>query len=498
MKLKLSNMLSKTVYALVACLLIWALVTMFANSYYAYNPLYLGVGTLAALALIILFWRLAKKCESFFEKHSRLITAGFLVFMFSLQLAFSFPLRYSPRYDVDALFGGAIEWVKTGSFESYYEYFAMFHNNFGGLVLLRVWFGVAALFGVSDFFIPACLLNCLLSLAAMYLTGSCAGKLFGAKGRATAYFLFLISLPFYFIAPAFYTDALTMVFPVLILRLWLCAREQNSLYKRLGIFVLIGLACAIGYGIKATVLIMLVAAVIEGILYENWKTWLPLAAISALLTVCVSFAVSSIVCFHIGRDEAQKKQIPITHWIMMGLEGWGGYNGADYEFTKSFKEPAERKIRISRMISQRLRRMSFSDAAELIDSKLDLVWNDGTYGLSDCLRCPHEQDNFLHEFLAKRDGAPREVYKHICTAVLAALYLLTLAACVSDSFFKGSCVRILAPRLALFGVFIFFLIWEARWRYFSNFIPIIMLCAITGLECVSMKLASLREKRALS
>lgn len=498
MKLKLSNMLSKTVYALVACLLIWALVTMFANSYYAYNPLYLGVGTLAALALIILFWRLAKKCESFFEKHSRLITAGFLVFMFSLQLAFSFPLRYSPWYDVDALFGGAIEWVKTGSFESYYEYFAMFHNNFGGLVLLRVWFGIAALFGVSDFFIPACLLNCLLSLAAMYLTGSCAGKLFGARGRMTALFLFFISLPFYFIAPAFYTDALTMVFPVLILRLWLCAREQNSLYKRLGIFVLIGLACAIGYGIKATVLIMLIAVVIEGILYADLKAWLPLAAVSAAIVLGFSLALNGLICSHIGKEQAENRRIPLSHWIMMGMKDNGKYNWWDYDFTKSFENPEERAEAIRGVIAERLRENGFFGTLALFNKKIDLVWNDGTYGLSDCLGCPHEQNNFLHEFLIKTEGVPSEVYKHICTAVLAALYLLTLAACVSDSFFKGSCVRILAPRLALFGVFLFFLIWEARWRYFSNFIPIIMLCAITGLECISMKLASLREKRALS
>ena len=62
---------------------------------------------------------------------------------------------------------------------------------------------------------------------------------------------------------------------------------------------------------------------------------------------------------------------------------------------------------------------------------------------------------------------------------------------------KGKTVRLLAPRLALLGVFLFFLIWEARWRYFSNFVPIVMLCAITGLESVS-DLASRREKRPLS
>ncbi|MBR3297796.1 MAG: hypothetical protein IKI64_01190 [Clostridia bacterium] len=501
MKLKVSNALSKIVYALLAFLFVWVLVKMYFISYYEYSAPLLILGTLAALALMLLFWHIVKKREAFFEKHCRLITAGFLLFMLALQLAFSFPLRYAPVYDIGALFYGASEWTETGSFPSYYEYFAMFHNNFGGLVLFRLWFGMMKLIGITDFYFAACLLNSLLSIAAMYLTASSAGRLFGVRGRMTALFLFFISPPFYFIAPAFYTDALTMVFPPLIFRLWLYALDRKELLQKLACFVFMGLALALGYSIKATVLIMLIAVVIEGMLYDSWKAWLPLAAIAAALTVCVSLAVNSVVYFHVGRDEAQKRQVPITHWIMMGLEGWGGYNGKDYAFTKSFDDPAERKLAISRMISQRLRNMSLSDASELFDCKLDLVWNDGTYGLSDCLGCPHEQDNYLHGFLVREDGAPRKIYKHICTAVLAAMYLLLLFSCVSDIFTSGQSVRLLAPRLALLGVFIFFLIWEARWRYFSSYVPIVMLCAAAGLESASARLsgfASRRKKRSLS
>lgn len=501
MKLKVSNALSRIVYALLAFLFTWGLVKMHFSSYYNYSAPLLIFGTLAALALILLFWNFVKKREAFFDKHARIVTAGFLLFMFTLQLALSFPLRYSPAYDIGALFNGAIEWTETGSFSSYYKYFAMFHNNFGGLVLFRFWFVMMKLIGLSDYFFAACLLNALLSIAAMYLTAACAGRLFGVRGRLTALFLIFISLPFYFIAPAFYTDALTMVFPPLIFRLWLFARDRKDFLQKLACFVLMGLALALGYSIKATVLIMLIAVIIEGMLYDSWKTWLPLAAIAAVLTVCVSFAVRSVVCYHIGSDEANKKQVPITHWIMMGLDDWGGYNGADYEFTKSFDDPSERAEAIEKRIAERVKNLGANGLFELFDSKLDLVWNDGTYGLSDCLACPHDSDNLLHEFLVNKDGAPRKVYKHICTAVLAAMYLLLLFSCVSDIFTNGQSVRILAPRLALLGVFLFFLIWEARWRYFSSYVPIIMLCAIGGLESVSANIsamASRYKKRPLS
>ena len=94
MKLKLSDTLSKIVYALLAVLFVWALVKMHFISYYAYSAPLLITGTLAALGLMLLFWRFVKKREPFFEKHYRLITAGFLLFMFALQLAFSGQLSH--------------------------------------------------------------------------------------------------------------------------------------------------------------------------------------------------------------------------------------------------------------------------------------------------------------------------------------------------------------------------------------------------------------------
>ncbi|MBR5948537.1 MAG: hypothetical protein IKZ82_07845 [Clostridia bacterium] len=496
MKLKASDFISKIVCALVACCFLWVAAWLFSGGYYEYSPLYLSVGTLAALAVTVLFWRLIGRREAFFKKYSRFITAGFLVFMLAAQIAFSFPLRYTPAYDIDALFGGASEWVNTGSFPTYYEYFAMFHNNFGGLVLFRVWFALVKLSGTTDFFFAACLLNSLLSLATIALTASSAERLFGIRGRMTALFLFFISLPFYFIAPAFYTDALTMVFPALIFRAWLLARDKENRLQKLACFVLMGFACAIGCGIKATVVIMLIAVVIEGMLYSDWKTRLPLAAIAAALTLVVMLAVTAVIHHHIGEEQARKKRMPLTHWIMMGLANWGGYNGADYEFTKSFEDPDERAEAVAERIKERVNALGVGGLFKLWGNKLDLVWNDGTYGLSDCLGCPHEQDNFLHSFLLKNDNVQREVYKHLCTAVLAAMYLLLIASCVSDAFFKGTTLRILAPRLALLGVFVFFLLWEARWRYFSNFVPVIMLCALTGLESVHANLAAKKARNS--
>lgn len=486
MKAKLASFLSDTVYILLGACFVCTVAAVFINNFYSYSPVLLAVSAMSALLFIICAWLLIEKNEAFFSKHIRFFTLGFFLFMGAVQIVMIFPLRYKPVFDVDALFGGAAEWAATGDFSSYHVYFGMFHNNWGGLLLLRLVFGLARLIGISDFYLVASIFNSALSLSTMYLTGSVCQKLVGVRGRVTAYFLFMISLPFYFIAPAFYTDALSMVFPVLILRLYLAAREQEKLLKRLGIFTLMGLAAGVGYGIKATAAIMLIAVFIDSVLFWNFKKYAPLIPISVAAVLLCSFAVRGAIYRHLDRSEAERYEIPILHWVMMGTAGNGFYNGDEYKFTKSFADPTERETAVKQRLQERLKSYGVRDYAGLFTVKLDIDFGDGTYGLSDCLGGELDERNVLHEFLLN-NGAHRDAYKHICTGVLIALYVMLIASCFLSLLDKGETAGILAPRLVLLGLLLFLLFWEARWRYFSNYVPVIMISAVIGLDRIAAK-----------
>ena len=493
MKAKAASFLSKIVYALLAVCLTWAVAAVFVNNFYSYSPIILALLSSAAFLMIVSAWLFIRKNETFFTKHIRLFTLGFFLFMGAIQIAMIFPLRYKPVFDVDALFGGAAEWTTTGDFTSYHVYFGMFHNNWGGLLLLRLVFGLAKLLGISNFYLVASIFNSALSLSTMYLTGSVCQKLIGVRGRVMAYFLFTISLPFYFIAPAFYTDALTMVFPILILRLYLAAREQKNTAKRLLAFALMGIAAGVGYGIKATVIIMLIAVVIDAVLFWDFKKYAPLIPISVIAVLLCSLAVQGAIYRHLDRSEAERFEIPILHWVMMGTAGNGFYNGDEYEFTKSFADPAERETAVKERLQERLKSYGVRDYAGLFTVKLDIDFGDGTYGLSDCLGGKLKKSNALHEFLLN-NGAHRDAYKHICTGVLVALYVLLIASCVLDVIRTGPTLKMLAPRLALFGLLLFLLFWEARWQYFSNYVPVIMVSAVIGLDQFACKFGKRKVK----
>lgn len=483
MRERISVGLSKALCAVLALLFTWAIAAVFIVNYYSYCLPILAVLAAASLFLIVLVWQLIKKHEALLGDNRKVITRGFFLFMGIIQIIMIFPLRYTPKWDVDALFGGAAEWVMTGDFASYHEYFAFFHNNWGGLILFRAVFGTAKLFGAKDFFLIASLFNSALSIATMYLTGSVCEKLTGIRGRIMAYFIFSISLPFYFIAPAFYTDSLTMVFPILIFRLYLEAREQEKLIKRLLIFALMGLAAGVGYGIKATVAIMLTAVIIDAVLDRDFKRLIPMLPITVIMIVACTLAAQGIIFRHLDRKEAERLETPILHWVMMGSVGSGTYRNDEYRFTRSFEDPSERKTAVRDRLAERLKSYGFGDYADLFTRKLDVDFGDGTYGLSDCLGCPHGEDNALQSFLVK-DGEHHAVYKHICTGVLIALYIPLIASCVLDITGKRTARELFAPRLAVLGLMLFLLFWEARWRYFSNFVPIIIVLAVTGLESI--------------
>lgn len=171
---------------------------------------------------------------------------------------------------------------------------------------------------------------------------------------------------------------------------------------------------------------------------------------------------------------------------MMGLKGDGMYNPGDYEYTRSFDDKDEQTAALLDEIRTRIKDRGFNGMVELLTTKGDICFGDGTYGLSDCLGGTAVRETWLHKLLL-RDGEYYNIYQHICAGVLLALYVLMIVSALREVFRPDSqTLRFLVPRLAVFGLLIFLICWEARWRYFSSFIPLIFVSALPGIEPFSI------------
>lgn len=394
-------------------------------------------------------------------------------------------LRFVPAFDLDAVYGGAIEWVETGSFPDYYDYFDWFPNNLGGLCFLYLVFRVCGIF-TGDYFLAAACVNELLILLTVLFISLSARKLWGSGAGVLALGMTAGILPFWFMADAFYTDSLSLLFPVLAFYLFL-EMEEGEGAGIPGKAVLMGAVISLGALIKPTVLIMAVAAVLALVLNGKWKrAGICAGAVGIFFLVLTGSFRLYIYGRHLDPALAEWKNTPSLHWIMMGLEGDGGYNPADYEFTRSFGDPVRRDEALLREIGSRIREKGAGGMLQLYSAKLSRCFGDGTLGLSDFLDDTPMHETGLHRYLLY-EGAHHDRYRRLCNVflrgylLLGALFLVRRIRPAGRQLNSVCYVGGLTMALALGGMAVFLMHWETSPRYITNFVPVMVLLAVGGV-----------------
>lgn len=136
------------------------------------------------------------------------------------------------------------------------------------MTLLFLFFKAAGLFGITDYFMLGVLLNAVLISLTVLTAYAAAQKLAGPSGGVVCLFFFLTAPPFYILAAAFYTDSLSMLFPVLFYNLYLRLRQERreDQNRRRLLFVAMLAVITLGAMIKFTVMIMAVAVILDLVL----------------------------------------------------------------------------------------------------------------------------------------------------------------------------------------------------------------------------------------
>ena len=150
---------------------------LFGDTFHAYNTGMLIFYMIVGLALMGGGLWLSKKYETWLEKYYRYVLIGFLVIYGILLLYFGFSLRFTPSFDMDAIYGGAIQWLEEGSFSNYYEYYGYFPNNLGAMTFLHSVFGIASIFGIKDYFAVGIVVNTFLLVATVLVTSLACKKI---------------------------------------------------------------------------------------------------------------------------------------------------------------------------------------------------------------------------------------------------------------------------------------------------------------------------------
>lgn len=344
---------------------------------------------------------------------------------------------------------------------------------------LHIVFKIASLFGIKDFFAVGIIVNSALITGTAVIVSLICEKIAGSKTALMSLILVLLCFPFYFMGAAFYTDSLSLIFPVLFYYLYLCLKDENDKKKQIIYLVTMGVSLTIGMMIKFTVVIVLIAVVIDAFLCIPWKKALLILVVSlAFYGVAVSIYNHNIYKNYISDEQYQNLKTPYWHWIMMGLQNNGYYNPEDYEYTRSY-DVNERSAACRKKAMERIKELGVSGLFKLWTNKAVICFGDGTYALSDFLDDTPANETGIHNYILYA-GKNYSQYQSFSTGVLIVLYLLAIVGAVRNIIGKvkyRESILPTAPRLAMLGILCFLILWETSGRYFTNYVPILIVCA---------------------
>lgn len=414
-------------------------------------------------------------------------------------------LRFEPAYDLEAIYRGGLDWAllgdlthtRTPTFDAN-TYFYYYPNNLGGAAFLAAFFSVMHGLGVEDYFWAACCLNACLIAATIVATALAARKLGGESMGLMAAVGLLATPPLWFAAAVFYTDFLSLLFPVLAFLFFLNGSDKRDVKQAAAQYLLAGLTAGMGILFKPTVGIILIAA---GIILFLWRK--PLYGVVFILCALCGVGIFQLLLdkavypAQLDKDIALQMNTPMLHWTMMSMQGYGGFSPEDEQFTRSFQDPQERRRQVGIRLKERIQAMRVPDMLRLVRRKMEKCFCNGTYDLHAFLDDYPLHETKLREFLLMGNkGYPP--YKRLCNGIETGLFALALLGSAAQCVKKRVDYRALVPPLCILGLAMFLCMWETNARYIVNYLPMLALCAAQGYRLASETAIQVYQSKKLS
>ena len=484
---------------------------LYETETYSMGPVIVLVAFIALLLPAI--YGLCAWTDSWVPKFRRLGKALSICTLLTVILTALLAIAYSTLrptgFDSRVVLNGAINLALGGSASEFETaYFSIYPNNIFLELLYWKYFSLAHALGVIDpetFLWLSVVLNAVVLAFGVVLTYLVTRTL---ANRTAALFSLVLAFVFVVISPWLavpYSDALGLVFPILLVYLYLRADQARTRTAQFWFWGAVGVVAATGYGIKPTVLITFVAICIVALL--RVRIWAPLwrrniAPGVALALCCFGMAnvswtfvqnESGVVSFDMKTNE---NAVPITHFLMMGAGGTGIFNDEDIAATLAVPAGQDRFDFAAGAYVDRVDAMGVSGYTKFLGKKALLTFGDGTFaqwGEGGLLEFPYVNadpvsvavqnyfapDGFNHSTLVNFWQA----WWLIVLALLAVPLLLW-----RRSLFSADTVVL---RVAVFGLFVFLMFFETRARYVYLYVPLILVLASVSMHAISARIHEL-------
>ncbi|MGN1299293.1 MAG: ABC transporter permease [Candidatus Scatovivens sp.] len=456
------------------------------------NPIISIISAIIILGIwLLIFKKILSKSKQWSKRKEIIIVTITMFVIVGLQIIVVKYLRVNPGWDFGVIFSNAKSFVLYGdrTIEGYEPwYFQRFPNNILLFIIYVVITKVGYLLNFSDITLPLIIFNVLMVDVSIIILYLYLRKVYNKK---SAYFGLILSMfftPLLLYSTIFYSDTISLPFVIMILYLYTFYKENNTTKKNILICIIMSIVTYIGIKIKMTVIIVFIAIVIDMILNKRIKN----VCIQILSFVVIFLSFNFLFTTYVENNSKFEFKynnygnIPITHWIMMGIEdptadntgrnSYGGYNSKDYKKTLSFENAEQAKNFNIKEIKSRIEKYGLLGYSKYLLKKAVNCWGDGTYfsSVKINIESVHKSDILYSIFGINQKNY--DYYLYFAQGVQFAFFICLLITSIKSILkckFNNSYIRV-----AIFGIMIFLLIWENRSRYLLNFIPLFIIIII--------------------
>lgn len=420
---------------------------------------------------------LVKKMEKNIAKHEKKCLSIFLSIFFILLYVVSCVSRNTPMYDYNDIYTSAYGYAYGGAVD--WSYFSHWSNNFPIFFLLTTVMKFCSLLGIAEPFYVLLFLNCMLSVWTGYcLFGLVKGQTQSVGWGFYTLLLYVAFVPIWGGTNYFYTDSLSLSFGIWAAYI-LYKHEKNILS-----YIFAGFLWGIGYGIKATVAISLVAVLMIYWLTAS-KNKLKVSIVTGIAFLCTVFMWSALRSGYPCYEDESKYGAPITYWLALGIHNDGSYPG-NIDFAVQCLETPGKEAKNELACNYMKEHISDLWSLEHITSKMQYNFASGKMGLSEFNQYP---TTFMHE-LVNDYGKYGGYATMFCSGYFYALLiwgLMGYAVVVWKKIRTDQDKLLMVCQYTVFGLFFFLMIWESNNRQLYNHIGWFALYGSMGLYRIIKK-----------
>lgn len=443
-----------------------------------------------------------EKIRTFVKEKSKWIIIILFILLFCVQIFILQNIFFETGWDLEHIFKAVNNYAETGVFmdKTYfmeYPYFSVYPNNlFLTAIFSLIGRILVQIFNYHGIYKALVLLDIILVDLAGIMTIKTIGNFTDKKWiklLSALMFIAFIGLSPWFLIP--YSDTYSILFPISVLYNY--TKKERKVHN----YFLIGFCSYFGYLIKPTTIIVLIAiTIIEAykMLFkikelkskEKIKA-LAVKASSAILGIIIVMILKIGIEGLLNYDNDKEYEISLFHYLMMGInqQSTGAFSHLDVVESLSIDNYQDRVARNKEIFVERFKSLSLKDMGDFYTKKILVNYNDGTLawgregGFFDNIKAKNNRwANILMNFYYNH-GTLFDLFN----AIMQTQWLFILAFIMIATIFRKFDDRYSVAFLALIGLTIFTLLFEARARYLYLYGTYYIVLAVMGIDSVVEK-----------